>query len=146
MFARIDSSDVLLVGSFTWFAKKDYKKFYAYSSRRNEPKKSILMHRLITNATDDVFVDHIDGDGLNNTRANLRFATPSQNQHNAGLCSANTSGFKGVSYCKRTGRWQSKIKVGGVFKWIGYFPTAEDASDAYARANSEFHGEFGRLS
>lgn len=144
-FAKIDASDADLVSQFSWHARSDFNKFYAHATFKGRKRKKILMHRLVLNAPPELLVDHIDGDGLNNTKANLRFATNSQNQHNAGISKANTSGFKGVSFSKSSKKWIARIRYLGVLKWLGTFENIQDAAAAYAKANAELHGEFGRV-
>jgi hypothetical protein len=89
-------------------------------------------------------IDHVDGNGVNNAISNLREATNSQNCMNRGAQSNNQSGYKGVSWYKRDGKWIAKIAVGGKQTNLGYFSTAEEAHAAYAAAAAELHGEFAR--
>lgn len=90
-------------------------------------------------------VDHIDGDGLNNRRANLRPATHAQNSANQKRSSRNRSGFKGVHYYHRTSSWRAYIGVGGKQRHLGYFSTAEEAARIYDAAALELFGEFARI-
>ena len=102
--AVIDVTDVHLVEGLNWYAHTSKKWVYAKGSGLN-------MHRVILDAQPGLYVDHRDGNGLNNRRENLRIATKSQNQCNQRMRSNNTSGFKGVS--KNHGRWQARIELGG---------------------------------
>lgn len=111
--------------------------------------KPYLLHRLlaqafIPNPEGKPEVDHIDGDKLNNDLSNLRWATRSENQRNRGKQSNNTSEFKGVSFHKRSGKWQAYIKVDGKRKHLGLFHTKEEAAAVYEEAAKELHGEFYR--
>jgi hypothetical protein len=90
-------------------------------------------------------VDHINGDGLDNRRANLRPVSARQNAQNVRTQASSTSGFKGVNHYKRTGRWRAHITVGGVHRHLGYFDTPEEAALAYDRAALEHFGEYARL-
>lgn len=90
-------------------------------------------------------IDHRDRIRSNNQRENLREATRSQNNMNKGVRSDNTSGFKGVNYCKRQCKWVSRIGYGGKRMHIGYFDTPEEAAKAYDRAAKDLHGEFAFL-
>ncbi len=90
-------------------------------------------------------VDHIDGDGFNNIRDNLRFANQTQNGHNRGPQRNNKSGKKGVSLFKRDGTWKAQIRINGKNKHIGYFKDINDAHNAYAKMSKEYHGEFSRI-
>jgi hypothetical protein len=89
-------------------------------------------------------IDHIDRDGLNNRRENLRVSTPSQNSQNSRKNSLNTSGFKGVFFQKGLGKWRAQIKTNGKRKSLGCFLSPEEAHEAYCRASDKYHGEFGR--
>jgi hypothetical protein len=89
-------------------------------------------------------LDHKDLDKDNNRIGNLRLATDSQNQANAGPPRHNTSGFKGVYFKKREGRWVAAIGVGGIKRYLGYFDTAADAARAYDAAAHQHFREFAR--
>jgi hypothetical protein len=100
------------------------------------------MHRLIVDAPHGVLVDHRDGDGLNNTRANLRLCSNAENMRNSGRKRTNTSGFKGVIHHKKTGKWVARITVNDQEKHLGLFPTREAAARAYDDAARRLHGAF----
>jgi hypothetical protein len=92
-------------------------------------------------------VDHINLDKADNRIfINLREATAVQNQYNRTEQSNNTSGFKGVSLIKKTGRWKAEIKIEGKSKYLGVYPTAIEAASAYNKAAADFHGQFARPS
>lgn len=87
-------------------------------------------------------IDHIDGDRSNNRLANLRPATLQQNQFNRRVKRTSSTGSKGVSLDRRSGRFQVAIKIGGVKRWVGYFDTVEEGSAAYNEIAETIHGEF----
>jgi len=87
-------------------------------------------------------IDHINRDPLDNRLANLRVATRSENNANTGLRRNNTSGFKGVSFHKKAGRWQARMTVNGRGRSLGLYATPEAAHAAYAAAAQTVHGEF----
>jgi len=89
-------------------------------------------------------IDHKDTIKNHNWIANLRPATNSQNQQNTQLRSHNKSGFKGVYYYRRTGKWQAYIKKDGAQTHLGYFETAEAAHSAYVAAAKQYFGEYAR--
>lgn len=101
--------------------------------------------RLHTFLTGWSLVDHINGDGLDNRRSNLRPATQSQNNANAARSRANTSGFKGVSLYRRTGRWRAYLGTRPREVHLGYFATPEEAARAYDAAALQTWGEYARL-
>jgi hypothetical protein len=142
--AVIDLADVPLVQGFNWTAI--LRKHTVYAARvewRGQVQRKIYMHRLLTVAPSGLDVDHADGDGLNNRRANLRLATKSQNICNQRVRSDNRSGLKGVSLNAR-GKWQANIAKGGRQRFLGAFATPEEAHAAYCAASAEIHKEFGR--
>lgn len=87
-------------------------------------------------------IDHIDRNPQNNAISNLRIATSSNNKWNMGIPSHNTSGYKGVSYHKNSGKFTAQIKRYGKMKHLGYFKTAEEASAAYKSAAERLFGEY----
>ena len=93
-----------------------------------------------------LYIDHIDGNGLNNAIGNLRLATLSQNQHNRGLPKNSKSGLKGVSYFSKVQRWGAQIVVNGKHHWLGYFDEPNAAHAAYCEAAVRLHKDFARVS
>lgn len=107
---------------------------------------NILAHRLawaiMHGSLPETHIDHIDGDKGNNKFNNLRLCTHNQNQHNQGIRKSNTSGYKGVSFMKRIGKWQAQICCNSKVKNLGFFTEKEDAAHAYDIAALKTHGEF----
>lgn len=89
-------------------------------------------------------IDHINGDRGDNRIANLRPATNAENNRNVGARANNTSGFKGVSFFKKTGRWKAQATINGKNKHIGYYASPEEASAAYEAYVKPHHGEYFR--
>lgn len=90
-------------------------------------------------------VDHINGDKSDNRINNLRLCTHQQNLLNRGKNKNNTTGFKGVTLIKSTGRFCAHIAIDRVNKHLGVYATAEAAAAAYARAAAKLHGEYARF-
>lgn len=90
------------------------------------------------------FIDHIDGDRRNNRVENLRLATKQQNNCNRKIRSNNTSGLKGVSFNRKTRKWQAEVCLAGRKFYLGLFNSKELAHDAYCKKAKELHGEFFR--
>ena len=105
-----------------------------------------LSHRLAWlythGAWPESMIDHINGIKDDNRISNLREATRSQNYMNVSMQKNNTSGYKGVSFDKRHGKWQAVCGLNGKIKHIGYFDTAELASLAYEAFAKISFGEF----
>jgi hypothetical protein len=103
-----------------------------------------LIWRLVTGEDPGPLqVDHKDHDRTNNSWHNLRLATNSQNQCNRPKPALNSSGYKGVSYCKHTQKYLCQTIKDG-FKMASYHETAELAHAAYCKAAAELHGEYAR--
>ena len=142
MVALVDDEDFVYLSKHNWYAHRgrDSKDFYAVRSNR-----CIRMHREIMNAKSGQFVDHRNGNTLDNRRSNLRFCTPSQSQMNRGIPPNNTSGYRGVFRDKRSGKWRAAIKINYKQIRLGNFIIKEDAARAYDTAAKKYHGEFARL-
>lgn len=142
--AVIDAADVHLVEGFNWHADTRSCTVYARRTVNGSSPSSIKMHRVIAGCDDDSIVDHADCNGLNNRRENLRVVGHLENSRNTRIRKNNSSGFKGVSQHKRSGKWQAAIWVNYKAVHLGEFKTPEAAHQAYSAASEKFHGEFGR--
>jgi len=143
--AIIDIADVELVGNLLWCATvQPTGRMYAKRKTLGDNGRytSLMLHRAIMRPPTGFDVDHINGNGLDCRRKNMRLATRSQNTANA---KKNTgfrhSRFKGVKR-ERWGRWSASIKVDSTNIWLGGFSNEEDAAKSYDRAAIEHFGEF----
>lgn len=145
--AIVDDEDFEELSKHKWCARRSRKTFYAGRNVRDKNGKryTVLMHRIIMKTIDGLETDHTNGDGLDNTRANLRVCTRSQNARNRGKQRDNTSGFKGVFFKNARGKWRAQIRVGGKQTNLGDYSTAEDAYRAYCDACIKFHGDFANV-
>jgi hypothetical protein len=141
--AIVDDEDYDRVAAFKWSADVKRNTVYAKRTIRLDGRKMTLrLHAFLTGLP---YVDHRDGNGLNNTRANLRQATNAENQRNRGLQSNNTSGYIGVSFDRARCAWYAHIKADTVMRNLGHHATPEEAARVRDAAARELHGEFARL-
>lgn len=145
-FAIVDSSDYERVNKFKWY----YAAGYARRNIRlpNGKRKIVFMHRELMQTPEGFETDHINGNGLDNRRSNLRIVTKHENQRNA-KARKGTSQYKGVTFYKskrhKHGYWVARIQVDGKVKRLGYFKTEIEAAKAYNLAAMQYYGEYAKL-
>jgi hypothetical protein len=147
LFALIEDEDFDRVNQYKWFLLGGHKnKQYAKTGN------GLLLHRFIMNVdmkSKNVQIDHINGNGLDNRKVNLRLATNQQNNANTSIRNDNTSGYKGVYYKKdreqRKKKWGAQININKKNISLGYFLTKEEAALAYNEAAIKYFGEFAYL-
>jgi hypothetical protein len=148
--ALVDDEDFERVSAFKWQALElsrtdGSKRVYGYRCPPTPDRKSsvaVFLHRFILNAPKGVYVDHRDHDGLNCTRSNIRLCTQSQNMGNLRRSNTNTSGYKGVSFDKRAGRYRAQISRKNRTVFIGYSDDPIFAAHMYDAAARHLHGSF----
>lgn len=138
----IDEQDLSLVAGYTWYAVTCDRNQYAVAHTPGQHQRKIAMHRLIMDFPSGL-VDHRDGNGLNNTRANLRLASPRQNAMN-GRKRAGLSMYRGVRL-NSSGTWRAQIWDGARYVALGSYATEAEAAHAYDAAAIQMRGEFARL-
>jgi hypothetical protein len=138
MVAIIDKEDYERVASISWHYEHGY-------ARADSKHGKIYMHRFINNTPKGLFTDHRNGDRLDNRKTNLRNATRAQNTYNASGVKSSTSGLKGVSRHKQTGKWRARIMVDYKEIHLGIFDTKETAYQKYVEAAKLYQGEFARV-
>lgn len=139
----VDEQDKHLLEK-VWYVWRRANNVYAMRSEMNAGKRKFtLLHRELLGITDSrVLVDHVNGNGLDNRRCNLRICTPSENLRNRGKTARNQTGFKGVTLHR--GKYRAQIKTSYKNRWLGDFDTALEAAAAYDKAATEFHGVFAK--
>ena len=145
LVALVDEADAQRVSLHSWYplrsSRSKYRTIYA---RAWISGKTVLLHRLILNEPDSR-IDHINGDGLDCRRSNMRPATNSQNLRNRGPNRGNTSGYKGVCWQQAEQKFAARIWVDGKIIHLGYFTDPIDAAHVYDGAACRLHGEFAWL-
>lgn len=134
----VDDEDYQKLTQYKWYAQITAAGgVYAFrsSSKKLGPKRPIGMHRQILEANDNDLVDHIDHNGLNNLRSNIRLTDKRGNSCNRPKIKKPTSSrFKGVCYDKSRNCWEAYIKNYGRRKYLGRHKTEEAAAKAYDNA------------
>ncbi len=153
LFILVDDEDYDRLNSHNWrLNKRTHTKYVMRQVSKNDQKSlnhptGIYCHREVMGVIMDksVLVDHKDGDGLNNQKANLRICNGHQNQGNRKKVAICSSKYKGVFWNKRYFMWQSVIKIGGKKKPLGLYINEDEAALAYNKEAKIFFGEFARL-
>lgn len=141
-FAIVDADDYEWLAKYKWYTYSDHYTFYI--CRWNSCKK-ISMHRQIMNPPEGLLVDHIDGNGLNNRKSNLRLCTRTQNARNRRPKRNGSSKFKGVYWHIVYRKWAALIRCNGKQTYLGRFDNEIEAALVYDRKAEELFGEFAYL-
>lgn len=129
---KVSNSNFNKLKSFSWWLSNSG---YAQTKIGN---KHTYLHRLIMGAKSGQFVDHINGNKLDNRCENLRFCTKSQNGMNRGKQKNNTHEYKGMTFHKTKKKWLVRVAQ----KFVGYFKTEKEAAKAYDKAAKQHFGKF----
>jgi hypothetical protein len=146
-YAIVDPEDFERSNKHKWCAVKSTNTFYANRNKRVGKKYiTIGMHREVIHPPGHLFVDHINHNGLDNRKANLRPATCSQNNYNRiHFGKSQSSKYKGVRWNKQRKKWIVLIKYNCKRKFLGYFKDEIHAAKAYDEAAKKYHKEFASL-
>jgi len=147
-YALVDDEDFEKLNQYNWHANRcSSKNWYATRmwKERDDKPTTESMHRQIMGAPDNMQVDHINHNGLDNRKCNLRLCTRSQNAYNRKPRPDCSSQYKGVSFHKRYKKWEAYIRVKGKLNHLGSFDDEIDAAQAYNEAAREHFGEFAYL-
>lgn len=140
--ALIDAADYERVAQFRWHSRGGRYAFRWMSTGMG--RRKVSMQAEILGFREGHIIDHVDGNGLNNSRVNLRFSTPTENRRNR-RCPprpTKTSCFKGVHYDAAKGRWRARIKAGGSNYCLGRYDSELEAARAYDVAALKMFGDF----
>lgn len=145
-FAKVDPEDFIWLSQFRWYCNNRPHTSYAISNAgEGKERKKILMHREIMMTPRELVCDHINRNGLDNRKSNLRNCTARENHLNVGARKGATSKYKGVYFNRRMKKWAACIKSGDRKIHLGYFKNEIDAARAYDKKAKELFGEFAYL-
>ncbi len=143
--ALVDDEDFELLSQWKWSTHKNGRCYYAVRSDYTDGVRSdIKMHRVIMAPSVDMVIDHIDDDGLNNQKINLRICTTQQNASNARSGGFGASKYRGVTRMLDRPKWRANIRHNGGRILIGYFDDEVDAAKAYDNKATKLNGAFAR--
>lgn len=159
MFALVSDEDYERVSARRWWAVKGPRTTYVQSRIGRE--KHVSLHRFILNPPKDKVVDHIDGNGWNCQRENMRICTISENTRHRSSARNSTSKYLGVHYAivkdkriskatgklvvKEYGYWIAQIRINGKSTRLGFFKDEKQAALKFNEAAKIHHGEFAKL-
>lgn len=143
LHAFVSPEDAERVLAFKWHASPKSATADGFYAVRGRSVSRVWLHRFVLMALPPFAVDHIDGDGLNCTRQNLRIATQSVNNHNR--ATINRSGYRGVTFEPARRKWKATISNGGRTLNLGRFDNAEAAARTYDDHARALFGDAARL-
>jgi hypothetical protein len=124
---------------YSWIIVKHYNILYVSSNKygKGGKRQTVLLHRYLTDCPKGIFIDHKDGDGLNNRRSNFREVTNAENGQNRNNYAKNSTGFRGVTYNKRDNRYKAQLQVNGKSMYLGYYADFELAKSIVIEARKK---------
>ncbi len=137
-YAIVDACDYGRFRHLRWYRSG---RGYAVRHNHGDGPRNIFLHREILKAPPGRQVDHINGVRLDDRRTNLRLATNAENAQNRTLSPKNSSGYRGVSWCRGRRKWEAYVRIDGKQRHLGYYGTAEEAAQA-AERHRERHMPF----
>ena len=149
-FAIVDDDDYEMLKKHSWHCLEIHTegKYYAGTTVRITKQKqySLKMHRYIMGLKrgDGKLIDHINNDGLDNRKKNLRIVSYSENNKNRSVGKNNTTGSKGIYLEKQTGKYKVQINNNGIRHYLGKYSTIDEAKQVRALKEKELYGKYSR--
>jgi hypothetical protein len=141
--ALVDEADYPRVVEHRWYVRNQHGRHYVATHVAGHRNAVVLLHRFLLAPPPGLHVDHIDGNPLNNTRANLRFCSNAENARNRAKNRRGRHPYKGIACVK--GRWTAQLACDGLRYYKCGFKTPEEAASAYDALARQHHGAFARL-
>lgn len=144
-YAILDKEDYENLKKFKWhygeYGKTGYAKRLIWD-KKNKKSKIVRMHHFVLPLRKGYMVDHINGNGIDNRRNNLRLVTKSQNMMNSGVRKNSTTKVTGVSWHKQIKRWRAYISINKKQISLGTYLSLEEAIKARLNGENKFHKTF----
>lgn len=142
--ALVDDEDWLWLNAWKW---KLSTQGYAVrnGSGAHTQRKAVSMHRQVVHCPAHLWIDHINGNRLDNRKINLRVCNQAENTYNQLRLYSNKHGFPGVQWHKGKKRWRAKITIQNICIYLGEFKELEQAAKAYEAAVLKYHGEYAAI-
>lgn len=142
----VDPEDYQRLSQYKWYVLHSGRRSYAIRNAVIDGKHTtVSMHREILGFPKDRQIDHINRNGLDNRRENLRVVGPTENCINRDYSRRNKSGYRGVSWYEPLGKWRAKVTTNNKSRHLGYFADLEEAARAYDQAAIAHHGPLAQL-
>lgn len=147
LYAIIDEDDYKFISYFRWSIRECPHTTYAFCNIRDQDMKwtTCSMHRFIMSSPKGLIIDHINHDGLDNRKDNLRICSAAENVRNSRGKRIRKHKYKGIRWNKGSNKWESKIVFNRKEIYLGGFDSPELAAKAYNSGATKYHGEFACL-